>query len=34
MADASDDRLRRMRPEDRREYQALLDTYSAALGLG
>ena len=27
-------RLRAMKPEDRAEYQALLDTYTAALGLG
>lgn len=26
-------RLRKMRPEDRREMQAVLDTYMAALGL-
>lgn len=26
-------RLRRMKPDDRAEYQALLDTYKAALGL-
>lgn len=26
-------RLRKMRPDDRAEYQALLDTYMAALGL-
>lgn len=27
-------RLRAMKPDDRAEYQALLDTYLAALGLG
>ena len=27
-------RLRRMKPDDRREMEAILDTYKAALGLG
>lgn len=27
-------RLRAMKPDDRAEYQAILDTYCAALGLG
>ncbi len=26
-------RIRKMKPEDRREYEALLDTYKCALGL-
>ena len=33
MTQATDNRLRRMKPDDRAEYQAVLDTYMAALGI-
>ncbi|WP_226018644.1 GapR family DNA-binding domain-containing protein [Novosphingobium sp. FKTRR1] len=35
MADAADDRLRlrKMKPDDRREMEAVLETYKNALGL-
>ena len=33
MTEATDDRLRAMKPEDRREMQMVLDTYCAAMGL-